>query len=167
MSIADALVAEWKQESDRTRAILAVLPGQRANWKPHVKSMTMATLARHIACMPRWGLATLRMRELDLDSPSAVPYQQPPFESTAALVALFTAESEQFRAALAATPDAAMSESWSLIAGGHKVFTQPRAVALRSFVFSHMVHHRAQMTVYLRLCDLPVPGIYGPSADGG
>ena len=164
MSIAQTLLPEFDHEMATTRTMLAAVPNDRAQWQPHGKSMSIARLAMHITSMPNWGLITLQQDEFDLNPPDG---SRPPvqFESTAATIERFDSLVKKSRAVLAATSDAEMMAPWTLKNAGHTVFIMPKAAVFRSFVMNHMIHHRGQLSVYLRLLDVPVPPAYGPTAD--
>ena len=164
MSIAQTLLPEFDHEAAVTRTVLERVPEAHADWRPHPKSMALGQLAIHIAAIPGWGIVTLRDRELDLAPPGGGP-RPAQWESLAATLALFDAQIARARAALVATTDLELAQPWTLKKAGEKVFTAPRASVLRSFVLNHAVHHRAQLGVYLRLLDVPVPAMYGPTAD--
>ena len=165
MRIADALLPEFDQEMANTRKCLERIPTAKFSYKPHPKSFDMGSLAVHIATVCDWGAITLAQDSFDYAPVGAEPYKPPVAKDTAELLAMFDKGSKQFRAALAATDDGAFMKPWSLLAGGSTVFTMPRVAVIRSMIFNHLVHHRGQLTVYLRLNDVAVPGIYGPSAD--
>lgn len=158
----NALLAEYDQEMAGTRRALASIPGDALGFRPHEKSWTMGELATHIAGVPTWLRVTLETPELDLGE----PMESPTVPSDAGeLLARFDAGVAEARAALdAATPET-MAEQWTLRSGDHVFFTLPRGTVVRTMVLSHMIHHRGQLTVYLRLAGAPVPGLYGPSAD--
>jgi uncharacterized damage-inducible protein DinB len=161
----DLLVAEFDRESGVTRALLERFPADRAAWRPHVKSMTLGALALHLATLPAWVGMTLRQSELDLNPPGGQGYRPPDWESPAAALALFESNVAAARAVLVNTAEAELEAPWTLKNGGHTLFTMPRVGVLRTFVFNHIVHHRGQLSVYLRLCDVPLPSMYGPTAD--
>ena len=163
MAISETLLPEYDQEIATTRKFLERVPAQDAAWKPHPKSMALGDLAVHVATVPSWVAPTMRMTELDF---STVPPPRP-FTSLEALLAVFDKGAAAGRAALAQASDADFAVAWSLKEGGRTFFTAPRAVVMRSFVLSHLIHHRAQLGVYLRLRDVPLPPCYGPSADAG
>jgi len=165
MSTIEALLAEFDQEMKGTRAELERLPEQDAAWKPHPKSFSLGDLAMHVANLPFWTAMTLVATEFDLHPPGGAEWKTPPFTTTAALLAFFDGNVAQARAALLAAKDADLAVPWSLKDAGQVHFTQPRGQVLRSFCFSHLVHHRAQLGVYLRLRDVPLPFLYGPTAD--
>jgi len=161
MAIVDALLPEFDHEMTRTRKVLERVPEERFDWKPHQKSFSLGALAMHVATLPTWGTETLTRSEIDVGNnpaPAATP-------SKSDLLAAFDRNVAQARAALAGRTDAELTAMWSLKRNGKVVFSMPKTTVLRSLVLSHLIHHRAQLTVYLRLLDVPVPAIYGPSAD--
>jgi uncharacterized damage-inducible protein DinB len=167
MSISAALLPEFDQEMANTRKTLERVPDGKFSWKPHDKSGTMGWLAGHIASMPNWTLVTLNQDSLDM-APGGVQMQQPPPPSTNKdLLATFDKDLPAARAALAAASDEHLLKPWSLLNNGQNILTMPRIACLRAWVMNHSIHHRAQLGVYLRLNDIPVPAIYGPSADEG
>jgi len=165
MTIAQMLVPEFDHEMATTRKLLERVPADAADWKPHPKSMSMGHLASHIASMPVWTESIMRDTDFDFASPETARFATPPFQSTPALVEMFDRNISNARALIAGSSDADMNVAWSLRSGSHKVFSQPRAAVLRSFIMSHIIHHRGQLSVYLRLRDVPLPPIYGPTAD--
>ena len=165
MKIAQTLLPEFDHEMRTTRAVLARVPEGDAEWRPHPKSMTLGQLASHVANIVRWGGATFEREELDLASADAALFAPPKFETTAGLVELFDANVAQSRAALSAAEDEDMGVVWTLRDGARTILALPRAASYRSFVMSHLIHHRGQLSVYLRLRDVPLPPIYGPTAD--
>jgi uncharacterized damage-inducible protein DinB len=162
MPIKDALLPEFDQEMANTRRMLERVPLEKAAWKPHTKSYTLGALTTHVTHLPTWTSETLQKDKVDLGGGYHPPKQA---ESTAELLATFDGNVAAARTALAAAGDDVMMQPWSLVNGEQVYFTMPKAAVLRSFVFSHVIHHRAQLGVYLRLLDVPVPGMYGPSAD--
>ncbi len=165
MPIADSLLPEFDYEAANTRKVLERCPEDKYGWKPHEKSFSMGQLATHIANMNEWGAMTLATDSFDVAPPGAPPYKEEPFTSRKQLLERYDQNVAKFRAALAATNDEAMMKPWSLLGGGKPIFTLPRVGVLRSMIFNHLIHHRAQLSVYLRLNDVPVPALYGPSAD--
>jgi uncharacterized damage-inducible protein DinB len=161
MSIADALLPEFDHEMAVTRKLLERVPEDKFEWKPHLKSMSLAALATHVATIPFWGVPTLTQSELDLGAQN----QNTAATSRADLLARFDKNVADTRAALVGRSDAEMMVIWSLKHNGQKLFTMPRAAVWRGFVLNHVIHHRGQLSVYLRLNDVPVPAMYGPSAD--
>src|SRR5262249_48358944 len=167
MSIAESMLPEFDQEMAGTRKTLERVPEDKLDWRPHAKSFTMGGLATHIATMIGWATVTIEQDSFDVQPPGAESYKEEPIKSRAELLERFDKGLASARAALAATGDEAMMAPWSLLAGGQTVFTMPRVACLRSMIFNHLIHHRAQLTVYLRMNDVLVPALYGPSADEG
>lgn len=165
MAIRDALLPELDNELATTRALLALVPASKTSFRPHPKSWTLGELSLHVANVLTWLPMTLRTTELDLDPPGGPKFVPATFESPAATLAMFDETARAARAALATVSDAEMSVPWSLKKHGQVMFTLPRAACLRSFVLNHLIHHRGQLTVYLRMCDVPLPPVYGPTAD--
>lgn len=161
MSIAQTLLPELDQEAATTRRLIERLPQARFAWRPHAKSYTLHDLAAHLVNVFAWGPITLSTSELDV----AQPFEKRRFETAAQLLQELDRNVGAYRAALAQATDAELSASWTFRAGPRVFFTQPKVVVLRGFVMNHMIHHRGQLSVYLRLLDVPVPSIYGPSAD--
>lgn len=164
-TIAEVLLPELDQEMAGTRRTLERVPMDRVDWRPHEKSMAMGYLAGHIAELPKWAVLGLKEDSFDLAPPDGEPYRSPEHESVESLLADFDANLSEARVAISAAPDEAFGEEWTLLRGGETLFTMPRLSVVRTFVLNHMVHHRGQLTVYLRLNGVPVPGLYGPSAD--
>jgi len=165
MRISDALLPEFDQEVATTRKCLARIPEDKFSFKPHPKSFDMISLAVHIATMLGWGVTTLTSDSFDYAPEGGQPYVPPVVKTNAELLDLFDKGATEFRAALAAAENDAMLKPWSLMGGGKTIFTMPKAAVIRGMIFNHIVHHRGQLSVYLRLCDIPVPAMYGPSAD--
>jgi uncharacterized damage-inducible protein DinB len=159
MRIADTFLPEFDQEMATTRRVIERVPSDKAQWKPHAKSFAVGHLAQLLAWMPGWITTTLRETELNLMGGSGYS-----FERTEALLEMFDRNVEEARGALAAASDQDFAVGWSLKRGDQVIFTLPRVVVVRQHI-NHLVHHRGQMTVYLRLLDVPVPSIYGPTAD--
>jgi uncharacterized damage-inducible protein DinB len=165
MSISASLLPEFDQETAGTRKTLERFPNDKLDWRPHEKSMTMAGLATHIANMLNWGAMTITENEFDVQPPGAPPYREEPIKSRAELLEKFDANAAAFRAALAVADDEVLMTNWSLLSGGNVLFTMPRVAVLRGMIFNHIIHHRAQLGLYYRMNDIPVPALYGPSAD--
>lgn len=160
MSISQSLLPEFDQEMRVTRRYFERLPEDQFGWRPHEKSMTLGHLATHLAQIPGWFVPTLLQDELDMTG------FKPELETTnAALLAKFDANVAAARAAIEGKDDAGWMAAWSLKGDGHTYFTMPKVVVARSFCMNHLIHHRAQLGVYLRLLGAPVPSTYGPSAD--
>lgn len=164
-TIAEVLLPELDQEMAGTRRALERVPLDRADWRPHEKSMPLGYLAAHIADLPKWAILGLKEDSFDLAPPDGEPYRNPEHDSVESLLAAFDANVAEARSVIAAASDDAFGESWTLLQGGETLFTIPRLSVVRTFVLNHVVHHRGQLTVYLRLNGVPVPGLYGPSAD--
>ena len=161
MPIADTLIMELEREAQTTRRVLERVPEDKLTWKPHTKSMSLGRLAQHVATIPGNISGMARQDGYDVEK-----FSEPPaLEGTAAIVAAFDESVAQAKADLAATDDAAMMKDWSFRMGGNPIMTIPRIGVYRSVLLNHLYHHRGQLTVYLRLLDVPVPSIYGPSAD--
>ena len=166
MAISDALLPEFDNEMANTRKTLERVPDEKFSWKPHEKSSAMGNLAGHLANLPSWAGLAIRQDSLDL-APGGVPVSTPPLNSQAEVLETFDKNVAGARAAIAGASDEQLFQSWTLMANGKTIMSLPRVAVLRSFVMNHLIHHRAQLGVYLRLNDIPVPSIYGPSADEG
>jgi uncharacterized damage-inducible protein DinB len=167
MNISQALLPEFDIEFANTRRTLERVPEGRPDFRPHPKSMTLSRLAGHVAEIPMWAVMTLGQDELDVNPPGCQPYSPFEMHSRKEALAFFDENVAKARAALASTSDEAMMKTWTLKNGDQRILAMPKVVVMRSFVMNHMVHHRAQLGVYLRMNDAPVPSIYGPSADEG
>ncbi|MFL6290353.1 MAG: DinB family protein [Thermoanaerobaculia bacterium] len=165
MAIKESILPEFDHEMATTRKLLERVPEQDAAWQPHTKSMTLGRLAIHLATLPAWGTMTMAETEFDMNPPGGQPFQSPPFETTAGALAAFDENVARTRAAIAAASDQDFMVPWALKNGGQTIFSMPRVAVLRSFVVNHVIHHRGQLSVYLRLRDVPIPSIYGPTAD--
>ena len=165
MSLSDALLPEFDHEMANTRKSLERVPEDKLDWKPHTKSMTLGHLAGHLAEIPTWATTSVNEESFDMAPPDGPAHE--PFKAKSVVEALerFDKTVAEARAAIEGASDETLLRPWSLLHGGNTVFTMPRIAVLRSFVISHSIHHRAQLGVYLRLNDVPVPAIYGPSAD--
>ena len=162
MAISDLLLTEFDEEVRKTRAMLERVPADKGDFAPHPKSMTLARLAPHVAELAGFGLGVLTQPGIDF---AAGSYKPTPFESPAQLVRVFDEGASKVRTALSSTSDSAWSEPWKLSASGTTLFEGTRFLAYRQMFLNHIVHHRAQLGVYLRLNGTPLPGTYGPSAD--
>jgi len=167
MKLSDVLLPEFDQEMANTRKTLERVPEGKPDYKPHPKSMPLARLAGHVAEIPMWGTMTLTQDSIDIDPVGQPPFQLTVMTSRRQLLEAFDANVKSTRAALAAVSNDAWQKPWTLLSGGQVIFTLPKLAVFRAFVLSHLIHHRAQLGVYLRLNDVPVPSIYGPSADEG
>jgi uncharacterized damage-inducible protein DinB len=160
--ISDLLLLEFDEEMKKTRTALERVPAGKKDFAPHAKSMPLGKLAPHVAQLAGFGLMVLTTPELDFSKTSIAPL---PFESSAQLVKAFDEGAAKARAALQSTPDSAWQEDWKLSFQGKPIFKGQRFLAYRQMFLNHLVHHRAQLGVYLRLTEQPVPATYGPSAD--
>jgi len=163
MSLVDALLPEFDHEMTTTRKLLERVPEEHFDWKPHIKSTSLGGLATHLAGLPNMGKIALTQAELDIGS--AAP--RPPASSRAELLKTFDQHVAEVRGILTEKTDGELMAPWTLKREGHTMFSMPKASVWRSFFLNHLIHHRGQLSVYLRLHDVPVPSIYGPSADEG
>jgi uncharacterized damage-inducible protein DinB len=163
VALKDAILAEYDHEMAATRRVLERIPDSKLTWKPHDKSRTLGALGLHVANLPNWGELILDRFSVDLAEAPAINMEP---ESRSSILAAFDASRAKTRKLLDKT-DAELAAMWSLKREGHEVFSLPRSAAFRTFVLSHIVHHRGQLSVYLRLNDISVPAVYGPSADEG
>ena len=166
MAIKDALLPEYDHEMGATRRLLERVPEADFAWKPHEKSMSLGQLSGHLANIPFWCTLVLEKTVFDLESLGEDRRPKLP-QSRAALLQEFDGKVSAARANLAQRSDAELLSPWTLKSGGQEIFTLPRISAIRSFVMNHTIHHRGQLSVYLRLRDVPLPPIYGPTADEG
>jgi uncharacterized damage-inducible protein DinB len=164
MSIAEMLLPEWDVEMATTRRVLERMPSDKGEWKPHPKSFPMGHLAQLVSRMPSWATMMMNTAELDI-APKEGGGPGYSIETTETLLADFDRNAAEGRAAIAATSDAAFDEPWTMKARGEAVQTNTRYHMLRTGMLNHLVHHRAQLGVYLRLVDESVPPMYGPTAD--
>jgi uncharacterized damage-inducible protein DinB len=163
MAIAESLLPEFDREMGLTRRVLERVPDGQFAWQPHQKSMTLGRLAEHLAELPGWAKVSIQMDGIDMTIGRPPDYVPP--ATRAAVLEMFDRNVSEARSALSGRTDAELMAPWTLKAAGKEIFTMPKAIVLRSFVMNHIIHHRGQMTVYLRHHDVPVPSIYGPSAD--
>lgn len=165
MAMNAALLGEFDQEMVSTRKTLERVPLEKADWKPHEKSTAMGGLATHLSNIPNWAVYTIDQDSLDL-MPGGKPMPAPAqAKSQEELLATFDSNVAKARAAIAGASDEELFKPWSLQSNGNTLMTLPKVAVLRSFVMNHLIHHRAQLGVYLRLNDIAVPSVYGPSAD--
>jgi uncharacterized damage-inducible protein DinB len=165
MAISASLIPEFDNEMVSTRKTLERVPLDKPDWKPHEKSMAMGALATHLSNIPTWVNYTIGQDSLDL-APGGTRLPSPEIpKSQSELLATFDDNVAKARAAIAGASDEELFKPWSLQSNGNTMLTLPKVAVLRSFVMNHLIHHRAQLGVYLRLNDIPVPSVYGPSAD--
>src|SRR5271155_5706962 len=164
MAIRDALLAEFDHEMIITRQTLERVPEGKPDWAPHEKSMKMGRLAGHLAELSGWSATIINQDELDFRPAGAPPTPPLVMTSRQQLLDTFDKKVAEARAALSGASDEHLLKSWKLLGGGQTIMEMPRGAFLRSFVMNHVIHHRAQLGVYLRMNNVPVPSVYGPSA---
>lgn len=164
MTTKDHLLHEFDQEAALTRRVLERVPASAFAWKPHEKSFAMGALATHLAKIPHWGSSILDRDCYDFAEHTASG-SPPALASPQAVLEMFDAHVAAVRRSLIEATDGTLDAVWSLKRGGKTIMSMPRLAAIRRFLLNHLVHHRGQMTVYLRLHEVPLPPIYGPSAD--
>lgn len=162
MAINESFIAELEMEAASTMRLLERVPLNKASWKPHEKSMSLGRLATHIAEIPGWNSVTLDQDELDF---ATMDYKPTVAASTEELLGILNENVQKAMASLKNAPDARFMENWTMRMGDIIYLTLPKIAVLRSFSYNHWYHHRGQLGVYLRLLDVPLPGIYGPTAD--
>jgi uncharacterized damage-inducible protein DinB len=162
MSQIDALINEFEHEAQTTRKHLERLPEDELGWRPHEKSFTAGALASHIVDCVRWSDSILTTDELDMDPATYKPYDA---ASVPDLLKTFDDEVAKCGQLLKSVTDEMLTQPWTVKVNGQSFFTKPKSAAFRDIVLSHLIHHRGQFSVYLRLLNVPVPGSYGPSAD--
>jgi uncharacterized damage-inducible protein DinB len=162
MAIKDGLLPEFDHEMALARTVIERVNNEKFGWKPHEKSMTLGRLATHIAEIPNWGFTILNEAEFNMVSGD---YKASPATSVAEILTVLDAQVTKIRAVLETKSDAELMSPWTFKADGKELFTMPRVAAWRGWVMNHMIHHRGQLSVYLRLTGSKVPSIYGPSAD--
>ncbi len=165
MSVRHTLAA-FDQIVAGSRAVLQAIPTDRMTWRPHAKSWTMGELASHVANLPNWTMPTLAASEFDIaPADGSGPPPLPAYKTTDALLAALEESSSAARSAIEACSDDDLAATWTMLVGGEVRFTLPKSVVVRTFILDHMIHHRAQLGVYLRMLDIPVPQLFGPTAD--
>jgi uncharacterized damage-inducible protein DinB len=165
MSIAQSILPEFDQELAGTRKTLERIPDNKLNWKAHPKSNTIGWVAGHLVEIVGWVKPTLAHDSWDYSPPGQEPYSTPPATSMREALGQFDQSVAAGRRAIESTSDEEFAKPWTLLYQGREIFTMPRITVMRSFILNHLIHHRAILTVYLRLNDIPVPAIYGPSGD--
>ena len=162
MPLKDSLIAELKQESSSTKKMLEKVPLDKKDWKPHEKSMTLGRLATHVADTTHWASDIIHIDDFDFMKDYKT---RPNANSQEELIATFQANLDKAIADLEAMTDEDFNKPWTVRRGEQVMFSLPKKVAIRGWAFNHLIHHRGQLSVYLRLLNIPVPGMYGPSAD--
>jgi uncharacterized damage-inducible protein DinB len=165
MPLAELLLPEFDEEMAATRRVLERVPDGRASWKPHPKSMTLGRLATLVAELPGWVVNTITLDELDIMPPGAPPPKFEALGSTKQILELFDKNVAAARAAVAKASDAEFKKPWTFKVAGRSITTNPKFTVYRRTVLNHLVHHRGQLTVYLRLTGAAIPAVYGPTAD--
>ena len=165
MPFADGFLPEFDQEMKTTRSLLERVPLDKASWKPHGKSTALGALASHLASLASFGTLAVTKTEVDMSPPGAAPWKAPEYHTKEELLAAFDSNDASSRAAIDSLADGDLMTQWTLKHGGHTVLSMPRVAVLRTLLMNHIIHHRGQLSVYLRLNDVPLPSIYGPTAD--
>jgi len=167
MKIAEFFLAQLDREASTNRLALQRVPEGHNDWKPHERSMPLGYLASLVATLPSWIVSMVKQNEFDLKSPEAAKFKPLEWQKREQLLAALEAAVAEAREALRSTTDEHLLTTWKFVVGGHVVSENPRHIMIADSVFSHLAHHRGQLTVYLRLNEASVPGLYGPSADEG
>lgn len=165
MSIGQSFLAEFDQEMAGTRKTLERVPDDKLDWKAHPKSNTIGWVASHLTEIPSWIPGTMEHDTWDINPVGGEPYQTPQLTSRQQILEAFDKNVAAARAALASTTDEVITQNWSLLSSGQTVLTMPRVAVVRTLVLNHSIHHRAYLCSYLKMNDIPVPGLYGPSGD--
>jgi uncharacterized damage-inducible protein DinB len=167
MRLSEAMLPEFDHEMANTRKTLERIPEDKLDWQPHEKSMTMRGLATHLSNLVSWGGHVIDKDSLDMSPVGASPLRAQPVNSVREALETFDKNLAAARTAISSASDEHLLKPWTLLASGKTIFTMPRVAVLRGMVMNHTIHHRAQLGVYLRLNNVAVPSIYGPSADEG
>ncbi len=165
MSYADSILPEFEQEMANTRKVLEAVPNDKLDWKPHEKSNTIGWNANHLAEIVNWVEGTFAAPEWDIGLEGTEAYHSPTLESREEILALFDKGVADARRTIESATEESVNEMWSLKDNGKTLIEVPRGVTVRTFILNHTIHHRAILCVYLRMNDVPVPGMYGPSGD--
>jgi len=161
----DLLLPEFDHEMASTRKVLERIPADKLDWRAHAKSNTIGWNANHLADLPGWGVSIITEPGYDFAPVGGQRYQSPALTTAREIVDLFDANVTKARDALTKLKDESLNDPWTLRGGDRIIFTMPRFMVIRSFLMNHIIHHRAILAVYLRLNNIPVPGLYGPSGD--
>lgn len=162
MKIADVLLAEYDHEIDGTRRTLALVPEDKGDWAPHEKSMKLGKLAEHVARLAEFGEMVMTTEDMDV---ATMKFPQWNFNGVDSLLSALQESSSKLKGTVSSLSDEDLQKQWKLRFGDHVIVEIPKYVAFRTMFMNHLVHHRAQLGVYLRLLNVPIPGLYGPSAD--
>ncbi|QDS93987.1 DinB superfamily protein [Roseimaritima multifibrata] len=165
MTIGTDLLPEFDNEMAGTRKALERIPDDKLHWKIHEKSNTIGWVAAHIVNLPTWASMTIENDFFDMNPPGGEPFKTPSFDSVAEILAAFDRNVSESRSLLESVSDEELHKPWSLKNAGETLFTMPKLAVIRTWVLNHIIHHRAHLCVYLRMNDIPVPGLYGPSGD--
>jgi len=160
MPISELLVTEWDQEGANTRKALERVPAEKWDWKPHPKSGTLGWMASHIATLPHFAITTIKTSEFEIEGG-----ERPKVDGHSQLLPVFDEQLRKGHEAIASVTDEQLRQTWTLKWKGQVLFAMPKYNVVRGMCFNHIIHHRAQLTMYLRTLDIPVPALYGPSAD--
>ncbi len=167
MKLSELFLPEFDHEMISVQKTLERVPEDKLSWKPHEKSMPLGRLAGHVAELVGWAVPTINQDSLDFMPPGGPPVQPTIATSRTQLLDIFTRNRDESRRAVAGATDEHLMKNWSLLRAGQTIMTMPRVTVLRMFCMNHLIHHRAQLGVYLRLNNILVPSVYGPSADEG
>ena len=165
MTIGQNLLPEFDNEMAGTRKVIERVPNNKLDWKIHDKSNTIGWVATHLANLPSWATMTIESDSLDVLPKDGEPFRMPEFDSTSEILSAFDKNVAQARSLLESVSDDKLHKPWSLLKSGETVFTMPKIAVIRTWVINHIIHHRGHLCVYLRVNDVPVPALYGPSAD--
>jgi uncharacterized damage-inducible protein DinB len=165
MTYAETILPEFDREMANTRKVLERIPDDRLDWQPHPRSHTIGWNANHVADLPNWLAVTLTEPSMDIAPVGGESYKLPTLTSRKEILDLFDRNVAAARKAIAEIKDEDVGTMWSLLRGGQPIFSMPRSAVVRGMVLNHLIHHRAHLCVYLRLNEIPVPGMYGPSGD--
>jgi uncharacterized damage-inducible protein DinB len=165
MTYSETILPEFDKEMASTRKVLERIPEEKLDWRAHPKSNTIGWNANHIADLPSWAEFTISTPAFDIAPVGGERYQTPKLATRQEILDRFDRNAAAARKAIAAATDDVVAQPWSLLQAGTPLFTMPRSAVIRNFVLNHLIHHRAILCVYLRLNDIPVPGMYGPSGD--
>jgi uncharacterized damage-inducible protein DinB len=165
MSFAETLLPEYEHEMQVTRTMLERVPMEKYDWRPHTKSTSLGALASHLATLAGFGVRLIKQTEVNMAPEGGPPRMPPQYRTREDLLDAFDKNVAASREAIQSLEDSDLRTLWSLKMGAQTIFSLPRAAAIRTMMMSHIIHHRGQLSVYLRLNDVPLPAVYGPTAD--